>query len=205
MKKLNFKLNNDTRRLFFYILSSSPINKQIVIYFTGYYQHSQFIQGIKCNALQHRKVQIIQNKTYHPFRERNILKKHKVAFFLNKVHIFWQERKSLNEKVASCRRQCSRIIKRFINHRFFLDYMCVRTYMHNWSLQPFSHVSTTIGSTLRNNPIMHRPRIVNSAKAVSIGSFLPREILTYTTIIPQLCVLNLCRRSLVRSVLAYQT
>ena len=33
------------------------------------------MQGIKCNALRHWKVQIILNKTYHPFRGRNIFKK----------------------------------------------------------------------------------------------------------------------------------
>ena len=38
-------------------------------------QHSRFMQGIKCNALHHWKVQIIQNKTYHHFRGRNIFKK----------------------------------------------------------------------------------------------------------------------------------
>ena len=54
-EKLNSKLDNDTRQLF----CGSPINKQKSFALPANYQHSRFIQVIKCNALHHWKVQII--------------------------------------------------------------------------------------------------------------------------------------------------
>ena len=59
-----------------------------------YYQHSQFIQGIKCNVLHHWKVQIIENKTHHCFSGRNIFKKQtqKIAFFKIKCTCFGRKK-----------------------------------------------------------------------------------------------------------------
>ena len=112
MKKLNFKLDNNTRRLF-YISSGSPINKQKSSALQGIIStldlYSFKINNWKVQIIYNktttllegepflRNKQIIYNKTYHPFRGRNILKKQTQNFiYLNKVHIFWQKRKHHN-------------------------------------------------------------------------------------------------------------
>ena len=56
--------NDNEVRAFLFKIEILGKSKNASFVFKGVpYQHSQFIQGIKYNALHHRKVQIIWNKT----------------------------------------------------------------------------------------------------------------------------------------------
>ena len=56
------------------------------------------MQGIKCNALHHWKVQIILNKTYHTLLEGEtfLRNKHEIAFFETKCTFFGRKENTIN-------------------------------------------------------------------------------------------------------------